>query len=125
LYIYTNTLTQYSQSAEEDIYTHQSDLMLNWDVGDLRNALAMAGLLVQVKIERSVTQMHITSAFVNRLFVNNPVRPSYADRLGKNLKEEEVRAVEELFNRYLLNQTVAWETTIAFVLGSDISQHAD
>ncbi len=107
--------------AEEDIYTHQSDPMLNWDVDDLRNAFA--GLVVEVETERSVTPMHITPVFVNRLFVNNPVRPSYADRLGKNLKEEEVRAVQELFNRYLLNQTVAWESTIAFVLGSDISQH--
>jgi putative ATPase len=106
--------------AEEDIYTHQSDPMLNWDVDDLRNALAMAGLVVEVETERSVTPMHITPVFVNRLFVNNPVRPSYADRLGKNLKEEEVRTVKELFNRYLLNQTVAWESTIAFVLGSDI-----
>jgi putative ATPase len=75
---------------------------------------------VEVETERSLTQMHITPAFVNRLFVNNAVRPSYADRLGKNLKEEEVRAVQELFNRYLLNQTVAWESAIAFVLGSDI-----
>ncbi|MFH7026462.1 MAG: AAA family ATPase [Heteroscytonema crispum UTEX LB 1556] len=102
-------------SAEEAIYTQQKDPMVNWDVEDLQKALEIAGLVVEIQIERSSTQMHITPVFLNRLFASNATRPSYADRLAENLKQEEILAVGELFNRYLLNQTVSWESTIAFV----------
>jgi hypothetical protein len=39
-------------------------------------------------------------------------RPSYAAHLAKNLREEEIRAVKELFTRSLLHQTVNWESAI-------------
>jgi hypothetical protein len=39
-------------------------------------------------------------------------RPSYAAHLAKNLTEEEIRVVKELFTRSLLHQTVNWESVI-------------
>jgi putative ATPase len=106
--------------AEETIYTHQSDLMVNWDVEDLQKAFEATGLVVAVQIEQNSTQMHITPAFLNRLFTPNQARPSYADRLAVHLRAEEVSAVQKLFTKYLLNQTVAWKSTIAFVQASYI-----
>ncbi|GAB1538591.1 AAA family ATPase [Scytonema sp. NUACC21] len=100
--------------AEESIYTFPSDPMLNWDADDLQRAFEDAGLVVEVEVERSITQMYITSAFIERLFALNPAKPSYADRLALNLKPEEIQTLKELLTQCLLHQTVNWETTIAF-----------
>jgi len=40
---------------------------------------------------------------------------TYAASLARFLCETEVLAVQDLFTRYLRNQTVIWESTIAFV----------
>ncbi|WP_016948811.1 AAA family ATPase [Anabaena sp. PCC 7108] len=102
-------------TAEEAIYTHSSDPMLNWDVEDLRKAFEVAGLKVAAVLEQSSTPMHITPAFLNRLFATNAKRPSYLDRLALTLKPQELKAIKEIFTQYLLNQTVNWETSIIFV----------
>ncbi|WP_341530971.1 AAA family ATPase [Nostoc sp. UHCC 0302] len=101
--------------AEEAIYADQSDPMINWDVNDLRNALASAELTVEVVIERNLTPMHISSSFLSRLFTANTNRPSYADRLAQNLTQEEIHTLQDLFTRYFLNQSVSWESTVAFL----------
>lgn len=101
--------------AEEAIYTETSDPMVNWDVDDLRTAFEAVGLVVQVQKEQIPTQMHITSALLERWFASAGNRPTYATRLAEKLSQEEVVVVKDLFSRYLLNQTVTWETTIAFV----------
>ena len=104
-------------AAEEAIYTNKLDPMVNWDTDELRVAFDSVGLVVEVDEERSVTQMHITSALIDRWFATTSAtnRPSYAAHLQKNLTEEEIRAVKELFTRSLLHQTVNWESAIAFV----------
>lgn len=101
--------------AEEAIYTESSDPMVNWDVEDLRDAFEAANLVVEVQKERIPTQMHITPALLERWFADPGNRPTYATRLAEKLSPEEVVVVKDLFSRYLLNQTVTWETTIAFV----------
>ncbi|MBF2005721.1 MAG: AAA family ATPase [Chlorogloeopsis fritschii C42_A2020_084] len=106
-------------TAEEAIYTEPKDPMLNWDADDLRKAFESADLVVEVTLEQSSTQMHITSTFLNRLFTSGTTRPSYAERLAENLEAEEVRAVQEIFTQNLLNQTVIWESAIAFVKATD------
>lgn len=102
-------------TAEEAIYAEQTDPMLNWDAEDLRKAFEAASLMVEVILEHSSTQMHITQTFINRLFSTNATRPSYADRLAGTLNAKEIQAVQELFIQHLLNQTVTWNSTIAFV----------
>jgi putative ATPase len=104
-------------AAEEAIYTDKLDPMVNWDTDELRVAFFSVGLGVEVDEERSHTQMRITPALIDRWFATTSAtnRPSYAAHLAKNLHEEEIRAVKELFNRSLLHQTVNWESAIAFV----------
>jgi putative ATPase len=104
-------------AAEEAIYTDKLDPMVNWDTDELRVALESVGLVVEVDEEQSHTQIHITPALIDRWFATTSTtnRPSYAAHLAKNLREEEIRAVKELFTRSLLHQTVNWESAIAFV----------
>ena len=104
--------------AEEAIYASESDPMVNWDADELRVAFETAGLFVEVTTEHSSTQMHITPALLERWFaltVATKERPTYAKRLARFLKEAEVRALQDLFTRSLLHQTVTWSSTIAFV----------
>lgn len=104
-------------AAEEAIYTDKLDPMVNWDTNELRVVFEEVGLVVEVDEERSFTQMHITPALIDRWFttISATNRPSYAAHLAKNLHEEEIRVVKELFTRSLLHQTVNWESAIAFV----------
>ncbi|MHC5673523.1 AAA family ATPase [Nostoc sp.] len=101
--------------AEEAIYTDASDPMLNWDADDLRHAFASNGHYVQVIIEQYLTPMHISEHFIKRLFAANPNRPSYAERLAAILTSEEIGIIKSLFTRYLLNQSVNWSSTVAFL----------
>jgi putative ATPase len=100
--------------------------MVNWDVDDLRAAFEEVGLVVEVSSERSLTQLHITSALLDRWFATTTAtsRPSYAVHLERSLTKEEVRAVQNLFTRSLLNQTVTWESTIAFVQAESVQTFA-
>jgi putative ATPase len=104
-------------AAEEAIYTDKLDPMVNWDTDELRVALESVGLVVEVDEERKLTQLHITPALIERWFATTSAtnRPSYAAHLAKNLTQEEIRVVKELFTRSLLHQTVNWESAIAFV----------
>ncbi|HAA31787.1 MAG TPA: AAA family ATPase, partial [Cyanobacteria bacterium UBA8553] len=104
-------------AAEEAIYSDKLDPMVNWDTAELRVAFESVGLGVEVDEERSLTQLHITPALIDRWFATASAtnRPSYAAHLAKNLTKEEIRVVKELFIRSLLHQTVNWESAIAFV----------
>jgi putative ATPase len=78
-----------------------------------------AGLVVEVTTERTSTQLHITSALLERWFASTATttkeRPTYAQHLARFLTAAEVRTVQDLFTRFLLHQTVTWSSTIAFV----------
>jgi putative ATPase len=91
--------------------------MVNWDMDELRLAFESVGLVVEVDEQRELTSMHITPALIERWFATTSTtnRPSYAAHLAKNLQEEEIRTVKELFTRSLLHQTVNWESAIAFL----------
>ncbi|MBD2200776.1 MULTISPECIES: AAA family ATPase [Calothrix] len=101
--------------AEEAIYSNQSDPMLNWDAFDLQQAFEDAGLAVEVSVEQNTTPIHITSGFIDRLFRANANRPSYGERLAQNLTSLEIHSLNELFMRSLLNQTVSWMSSTAFL----------
>jgi len=105
-------------AAEEAIYSNASDPMVNWDAEDLREMFVSAGLVVEVKQERSQSELHITTALLERWFAVTGDRPTYAAYLAQLLSAEEVGIVKDFFNRYLLNQTVSWSSTIAFVTAS-------
>jgi putative ATPase len=107
-------------AAEEAIYSDKLDPMVNWDTDELRVAFENVALVVEVEEERQLTSMHITPAIIERWFATTSAtnRPSYAAHLAKNLTQEEIRAVKELFIRSLLHQNVNWESAIAFVRAS-------
>lgn len=102
-------------AAEEAIYAERSDPMLNWDADDLRDAFTSMGLEAQVIVEQNSTQMHITSAFFERLFTTSNNRPSYAQRIAQNLTPQELEKLKGIFTQYLLNQTILWKSTVAFI----------
>jgi hypothetical protein len=89
--------------------------MLNWDADDLLDAFASTGLTVDMVVEQNLTQMHISSAFLERLFATNSNRPSYAQRLGGKFTLEELERLKATFTQYLLNQTIDWQSAIAFL----------
>jgi putative ATPase len=101
--------------AEEAMYVSQSDPMLNWDADDLPDAFASTGLVVDMVVEQNSTQMHISSAFLERLFATKGNRPSYAQRLGEKLTLEELERLKATFTQCLLNQTIDWQSAIAFL----------
>jgi len=103
-------------TAEEAIYHQKSNSMVNWDSEDLKTAFESAGLVVEIFQEVHQTQLHVTPALLERWFDSSKTsRASYATHLSKNLSRKEVRTIQELFNRHLLNKTLPWSTTIAFV----------
>lgn len=102
-------------AAEEAIYANQLDPMLTWDADDLRDAFASTGLIVDVIVEQNSTQMYISTAFLERLFTTNGNRLSYAQRLAPNFTLEELENLKAIFTKYLLNQTINWESGIAFI----------
>jgi putative ATPase len=106
-------------AAEEAIYASTADPMVNWDADELRVIFEAAGLVVEVTTERISTQLHITSALLERWFASTvnttKERPTYAQHLARFLTAAEVRTVQDLFTRFLLYQTVTWSSTIAFV----------
>jgi putative ATPase len=101
--------------AEEAMYVSQSDPMLNWDADDLPDAFASTGLVVDMVVEQNSTQMHISSTFLERLFATKGNRPSYAQRLGEKLTLEELERLKATFTQCLLNQTIDWQSAIAFL----------
>ncbi len=105
-------------AAEEAIYTRAADPMVNWDVGDLQAAFEAAGFAVEVQVERSAAPMHLSQALLDRWFAPSGERPTYRAHLAQKLKPAEVSAVQNLFTHHLREQTVTWESTIAFVRGS-------
>lgn len=102
--------------AEEAIYTDKSNPMVNWDIDDLHNAFTEVGLVADIQIERSTTQMYITSAFIERLFSPGVHRASYAQQLSGHLKSKEINTLREIFTQQLLNQNVPWSSSVAFVI---------
>lgn len=100
--------------AEEAIYTQPDDPMVNWDAPDLQAMFETAGFTVALQVEPLSTEMLITAALVDRWFADNKAQPTYASHLSHHLSQAEITKVRSAFTR-LVNQTVKWRSTIAFV----------
>lgn len=76
-------------------------------------------MVAQMTVERSTTQMYITSALIERWFALATAieqeRPTYAQHLARFLNDAEIQTVQDIFTRLLLHQTVVWASTIAFI----------
>ncbi|MBD2074462.1 AAA family ATPase [Phormidium sp. FACHB-592] len=110
----SDKLYQKLVKAEEAIYTQPDDSMVNWDAPDLQAMFETAGFTVVLQVEPLSTEMLITAALVDRWFAANSIQPSYATHLSHHLSQAELTKVRSAFTR-LVNQTVKWRSTIAFV----------
>ncbi len=110
--------------AESAIYEDNSDPMVNWDGLDLKNDLEKVGLTVQVEQERSHTSILIAPALVERWFAPTQTasRQTYRQHLERMLTGDEVNLVQQVFSKYLCNQTVNWSSTVAYLLISSSSK---
>jgi putative ATPase len=112
--------------AEEAIYHDPSDELVNWDVNDLESDLRAATLAnLSVHVMRQVDQRKIGRDHFDRWFGSGlsgisdlKERLSYRQRLIESgLEEEEVSQVAALYRSQLLDQVVAWQSALAYVLG--------
>ncbi|HHP7231139.1 MAG TPA: AAA family ATPase [Xenococcaceae cyanobacterium] len=110
--------------AESAIYEDNSDPMVNWDGLDLKNDLEKVGLTVQVEQERAHTSILIAPALVERWFAPTQTasRQTYRQHLERMLTGDEVNLVQQVFSKYLCNQTVNWSSTVAYLLISSSSK---
>lgn len=102
-------------TAEEAIYAQTTDPMVNWDSSDLQAAFAKNGFTAEVATERTVAQVRITAALLERWFTPAVTPPSYRYHLACRLSEAEIAVVQDQFKHSLFNQTVPWESTIAVI----------
>ena len=105
-------------AAEESIYTNGDDPMVNWEVEDLQHGFERQGLKVSLELIQTQTDIHITPGLLARWFSPTPARAGklrYGDRLAHTLAKTEVAAIRQAFKRQLQNQTVNWQSRVAFI----------
>ncbi len=125
---FPKSLVKKVQSAEEGIYHDEDDDLVNWDEKELEKMLFKVGLTrVQLELEKQTSQRGITAAHLSRWFDSSKKeiesieygRRSYARRLiDAGMTNADVERLAALYQQQLLNQTVAWHTTTAFVSAS-------
>jgi putative ATPase len=108
------------EAAEEAIYADPNDPLVNWETADLEADLQAVAewQSVQVIVERQTEQRRITAAHLARWFGESEAdgRRSYGQRLlDSGLTAEERHAIETRYRRQLLEQTVDWQTAVAYL----------
>jgi putative ATPase len=114
-------LAEKVRQAEEGIYVEETDPLVSWDEADLQAAIQAAGLTeVQLQLEREVNQRRLTAAHLDRWFdppLRENDRVSYGQRLlDAGLKPAERDQVARLYQRQLQDQTVAWHSSIVYII---------
>ncbi|MEW5989249.1 MAG: AAA family ATPase, partial [Chloroflexota bacterium] len=106
-------------AAEEKIYSDPVDSLVNWDTTELEAVLKAAGFTdVQIQVESQVEERRITAAHLSRWFGEGleDGRPSYGQRLrAAGLSPDQVEQVAALYRRHLLDQSVSWQSSLAYV----------
>jgi putative ATPase len=105
------------KAAEEAIYLRAEDPQVNWDVPELASLWEAAGFSIQSEVEIDSSEVRINAALLARWFTPSQMgeRPSYYDYLAARLAPEEIRRVEELYRRQLLNRSVPWQSHTLFM----------
>lgn len=111
-------LYQRWQQAEEAIYTQILKPELTWDIPDLQTLFQVADFNVTIDLAFFPSDLVITSALLDRWFTPGSAdHPSYADHLSHQLSQDDIQTIRACFLQ-LLNQTVSWNSAIAFIIGS-------
>ena len=105
-------------AAEEAIYARNDDPLVSWDADDLARLWEATGLRVNLTSETEITEARISAGLLTRWFGDATVegRPSYAQHLSALLTPAEIEQVRALYQRQLLNQTVAWHSRTAYLV---------
>ena len=107
--------------AEEAIYSNPDDAMVNWDVEELRSLFTQASFSVEISVERSTSQTHLSEVAIGRWFgAAKGKRPTYASHLRRHLAKAEVERVRSLFLQRLANQPVDWSSQVALIQASKV-----
>ncbi len=110
----SSRLYQKLVESEEAIYDQSTDPMVNWDEHDLQQVFTAAGMTVDIQLEPMSADLLMTAAVIDRWFATTPDRPTYVTHLAQQLSKPEIAKVHAAFSR-LINQTVVWNSVIAFV----------
>ncbi len=106
-------------AAEEAIYHHDADPMVNWDADDLKTMLVEAGFAPErVILEPQQAEFLVGAQHISRWFDDAPAgkRPSYAQRLRAHGLAALLPDLRAAFERQLLNQAIIWHGAVVFVL---------
>ncbi len=106
------------EAAEEAIYEDPQNPRVNWD-GDALHAAAEEAALadVRVAVEQQAAELQITATLLARWFGEGEAgrRPTYRQRLQRQLSDDEIAQVQALFERKLRGQRVPWTTHVAYL----------
>uniref|UniRef100_A0A832H1W5 Replication-associated recombination protein A n=1 Tax=Oscillatoriales cyanobacterium SpSt-402 TaxID=2282168 RepID=A0A832H1W5_9CYAN len=105
-------------NAEEEIYTQPMGELWIWDVADLQDLLDTAGFQIEIQLERHQTERLITPSLIERWFSQGTHQLTYADHLSRYLTHADIITIRDRFTEYLCNQSVVWQSTIAFIFGT-------
>jgi putative ATPase len=109
-------------AAEEAIYARDDDPLVNWDSDDLAALWEGTGLRVELNSETEITEVRVSAGLLERWFGTNSAdgRPTYAQHLAAQLSPAEIEQVRALFQRHLLNQTVAWHSRTVYLVARHV-----
>lgn len=109
-------LYQKWQTAEEAIYQQSPDPRFTWEPDVLKMLWQAAGFRVEVQVESMTADLLLTPELCDRWFTaGKSDQPTYVDHLAQFLSQAEIEKVKTLFRQQLCNQTVPWQTAIAFI----------
>ncbi len=112
-------LVERVEQAEEAIYTDSTDPMVNWDAKTVEAIFTAAGYQTTIHVEHEESQLQVSAAVLNRWFAPaTNERLSYGQRLALLLDEQEIAQVRKLFERQLLQQSVAWSGRLLYLVAT-------
>jgi putative ATPase len=111
-------------AAEEAIYARADDPLTCWDSDELAALWQATALLVELTPETEVTEVRVSAGLIARWFGDGATaangaadnRPTYAQHLAAQLSPAEIEQIRALFQRQLLNQTVAWHSRTLYLV---------
>ncbi len=111
-------LAQRLVQAEEAIYNSSDDLLVNWDIVELKNWLASVGFVdVNLTEDKQNIQQEISKRRIGRWFSQSTEtgRRSYGERLADYLSAAEVEQVQDVYTAQLLGKTINWTSELVYV----------
>ena len=106
-------LYQQLSEAEETLYSDPKDSMVNWDVSNLQQYFNTAKLNCEIETVTFQTQVAIAPPLLERWLGSTEKYHQLLTAQGLNLRE--IERIRQHFTHQLVNQTVTWHRSIAFV----------